>query len=395
MGTKSPLRIAIVGLGNMGSEHVKTVAKLERFELAGICDSEASRLDRAGSFTAAPRHRDYAAMLEKERPDAVLIATPHYDHTGMAIEAFRRGIHVLVEKPVGVHGLDVRRTIAAHEEAKRKSPGLVFAAMFNQRTYGHWRKIKALIDEGELGRLVRTTWIITDWFRSQRYFDSGGWRATWKGEGGGVLLNQCPHNLDLFQWLAGMPDRVTGFASLGKYHAIEVEDEVSAFFEYRSGAVGHFITTTAESPGTNRLEIVGENGKLVFEDGKLVFHRNRASMLEFIETSAAPFDKVECWQIAVPYQHHGESGHRLIIQNFADAVLEGVPLVAPAAEGLNSVLLANAIMHSSFDGHRPVEMPMDEAAFANKLQDLIAGSSFSKKTVAPSKNVDMTKSYGR
>jgi len=267
--------------------------------------------------------------------------------------------------------------------------------MFNQRTHGHYRKIRSLIDEGELGRLVRATWIVTDWFRSQRYYDSGGWRATWKGEGGGVLLNQCPHNLDLFQWLAGMPDRITGFASLGKYHRVEVEDEVTAFFEYRSGAVGHFITTTGESPGTNRLEIVGENGRLVLEDGRLVFHRNRSSMLKFIETSPASFDKVECWRIDVPFQHHGEGGHRQIMENFAAAALDGSPLIAPAAEGLNSVLMGNAILHSSLNGHRPVDMPMDEAAFAKELQDLIASSAAAKKTVVPTVVDDMTKSYGR
>jgi predicted dehydrogenase len=395
MDTAPQLRLAIVGLGNMGSVHVQTVSSLGRFALAGICDIDQSRLDRAGSHTAAPRYRDYATMLDRERPDAVLIATPHYDHTGMAIEAFRRGVHVLVEKPVGVHGLDVRRTIAAHEEAKRKKPGLVFAAMFNLRTHGPYRKIKALIDEGELGRLVRTTWIVTDWFRSQRYFDSGGWRATWKGEGGGVLLNQCPHNLDLFQWFAGMPDRITGFASLGKYHRIEVEDEVTAYFEYRSGAIGHFVTTTGESPGTNRLEIVGENGKLVLEDGRLAFHRNRSSMLKFIETSTTPFDKVECWRIDVPFQHHGEAGHRQILENFADAALDGAPLVAPAAEGLNSVLMGNAILHSSLQGSRPVDLPMDEAGFAKELQELIASSSAAEKTVVPTVVDDMKKSYGR
>ncbi len=395
MGTTAALRLAIVGLGNMGSQHVQTVSSLKRVTLAALCDVDQGRLDGSAAHTTAPRYREYGAMLDKEKPDAVLIATPHYDHTGMAIEAFRRGMHVLVEKPVGVHGLDVRRAIAAHEEAKKKHPGLVFAAMFNQRTYGHWRKIKALIDEGELGRLVRTTWIITDWFRSQRYFDSGGWRATWKGEGGGVLLNQCPHNLDLFQWLVGMPDRVTGFASLGKYHRIEVEDEVTAFFEYRSGAVGHFITTTGESPGTNRLEIVGENGKLVIEDGDLTFHRNRSSMLEFITTSTASFDKVECWRIKVPYQHHGESGHRLVMESFVQAALDGGPLIAPAAEGLGSVLMANAIMHSSFNGHRPVELPMDEAAFAKELQDLIGASSFAQKTASSAGAEDLTTSYGR
>ena len=395
MGTTTPLRLAVAGLGNMGSAHVQTASTLARIELVGICDVDQARVDRAGANTAARRYTDYARMLDREKPDAVLIATPHYDHPAMSIEAFRRGMHVLVEKPVGVHALDVRRSIAAHEEARKKKPGIVFAAMFSLRTHAHWRKMKALIDEGELGRLVRTTWIITDWFRSQRYYDSGGWRATWKGEGGGVLTNQCPHNLDLFQWLVGMPDRITGFASLGKYHAIEVEDEVTAFFEYRSGAVGHFVTTTAESPGTNRLEIVGENGRLVFEDGKIIFHRNRSSMLKFLETSPAPFDKVECWQIAVPFVSHGETGHRIIMENFVEAALDGVPLIAPAAEGLNSVVMANAVMHSSLNGHRTVELPMDEAAYAKELQDLIASSSFVKK-VDPDAGVDdITKSYVR
>jgi predicted dehydrogenase len=394
MGATTTLRLAIIGLGNMGSQHVRTVSSLKRVTLAGICDIDQGRLDGAGADSAAPRYREYLTMLDKERPDAVLIATPHYDHTGMAIEAFQRGMHVLVEKPVGVHCLDVRRTIAAHEEARKMKPGLVFAAMFNQRTCGHWRKIKALIDEGELGRLVRATWIITDWFRTQHYFDSGGWRATWKGEGGGALLNQCPHNLDLFQWLVGMPDRITGFASLGKYHAIEVEDEVTACFEYTSGAVGHFITSTGESPGTNRLEIVGENGKLVYENGELAFHRNRSSMLEFIKTSRGSFDKVECWQIKVPFPNNGETGHRMIIENFTEAVLDGGELIAPAAEGLNSVMMANAIMQSSFNGHRPVELPMDEAGFARKLEALVAGSTFAKRTAARAGVEDVRKSHG-
>ena len=194
-----------------------------------------------------------------------------------------RGIHVLVEKPIAVHAKDARKMISAYETAKLQYPNLIFAAVFMQRTYGFWRVIKSMIDEGQLGRLVRTTWIITDWFRTQSYYDNGGWRATWKGEGGGVLLNQCPHNLDLYAWFLGMPKRVTGFASLGKHHRIEVEDEVTAFFEHENGMVGHFVTTTGESPGTNRLEIVGEQGKLIYEDQKLTFYRNQHSMFEQIE----------------------------------------------------------------------------------------------------------------
>ena len=373
MPTTSRLRIAMAGLGGMGYKHLQTVASIDRFEVAGICDRSSDTLSKAGSLTAAPRYREYTAMLDTERPDAVFIATPHWFHVDMAIEALRRGIHVLVKKPVGVHGLDVRRAIAAHEEARRSRPDLVFAAMFNMRTADHWRKIKTMVDG--LGRLVRVTWIATDWFRTQFYYGSGSWRATWKGEGGGVLLNQCPHNLDLLQWLVGMPDRITGFASFGKYHRIEVEDEVSAFFEFRSGAVGHFITTTAESPGTNRLEIVGENGRLVFEDGRLVLDRNGESMLKNIGTGTTPMDKVPCQRIEVPYEHEDENPHLKLIENFAAATLDGAAPVATAAEGLNSILLANAILHSSLNGHRTVEMPMDEAAFAKELEGLIAASS--------------------
>jgi predicted dehydrogenase len=263
--------------------------------------------------------------------------------------------------------------IAAYEAAKTTKPDLVLAAMFMQRTYGHWKKIKEMIDNGDLGRLVRATWVITSWFRPQIYYNNGGWRATWHGEGGGVLLNQCPHNLDLYQWFVGMPKRVAGFISIGKYHQIEVEDEVTAYFEYDNGMVGHFITTTAESPGTNRLEIVGEHGKLVFEHNQLTFYKTDMSMLEKIETATGMFEGVEHDVIEVPYEHHGQGGHKFITENFANAILHGEPLITPAQEGLNSVMLANAIILSSFE-KKTLELPVDGDAYQQKLQELIAKS---------------------
>jgi predicted dehydrogenase len=234
-----------------------------------------------------------------------------------------------------------------------------------------------MIDGGELGRLVRATWIITNWFRPQVYYDNGDWRATWNGEGGGVLLNQCPHNLDLYQWFVGMPKRVSGFASIGKYHHIEVEDEVTGYFEYDNGMVGHFITTTAESPGTNRLEIMGEHGKLVFENEKLTFFKNDMSMFEKIETATDMFEKTNYEVVEVPYDHHGEGGHRFIIENFANAILSGEPLIAPAKEGINSVMLGNAIILSSFQ-KKMIDIPIDEEVYAQKLQELINKSTFQK-----------------
>jgi predicted dehydrogenase len=283
--------------------------------------------------------------------------------------------------------------IAAYEAAKAKKPEIVFAIMFQQRTHGYWRKIKEMIDGGELGKLARATWIITDWFRTQAYYDNGGWRATWSGEGGGVLLNQCPHNLDLYQWFVGLPKRVTGLAAIGKYHNIEVEDEVSATFEYENGMTGHFITTTAESPGTNRLEIVGEKGRVVFEHGQLTFTRNVESMFDFIQTCPRSFDKVENEVIDVPFEHHGEGGHRFMTENFASAILSGEPLIAPAVEGIRGLSLGNAIMLSSFL-KQTVELPFDDDLYAGKIAEMAATSRFQKVVrLQDQDNGDLSKSF--
>jgi predicted dehydrogenase len=367
-------------MGMMGNLHARDIYELENTELAAICDTDPARADQYARIFDVPAYNSYTELLGSVEMDAVLVATPHYDHPPIAMDAFERGIHVLTEKPIAVHVQAAQEMIAAYERACNTYPDLVFAAMFQQRTYGFWKKIKSLIDEGELGQLVRTTWIITDWFRTQSYYDQGGWRATWKGEGGGVLLNQCPHNLDLYQWFVGMPKRVAGFAAIGKYHHIEVEDQVSAYLENENGMIGHIITTTAESPGTNRLEIVGEKGKLIFENNQLTFYRNRYSMFEQIRNSPSGFEPVENWIIQVPFNHHGQPGHRLVIENFADAILHREALIAPAIEGIHSLTLGNAIMLSSFQGH-PVDLPMDAAAYTAELEKLIKNSRFQKVVV--------------
>ncbi len=372
---QKPVRFSIVGIGNMGRTHIQHLVGMEDAELVAVCDVVESRARAGGEAGSCDWFTDVSRMFEKAKPDAVLVSTPHYDHVPIAIEALEQGIHVLVEKPLSVEGTEARRAIAAYETARRTFPSLQFGAMFNQRTYGHWKKIKDLVDSGELGKLVRATWIITDWFRTQHYYDTGGWRATWAGEGGGVLLNQCPHNLDLYQWFFGMPQRVRGFASLGKYHQIEVEDEVTAYFEHGNGMVGHFITSTGESPGTNRLEIVGERGRLVYESNVIRFDRNRESMLTTIAESPLSFTKTEHWPATVPFSHHGEGGHRLLTEQFVDAIQGRAQVVAEAPEGLNSVLLGNAIMLSSFES-KTVEMPMDEHAYAQRLAELRSTSKY-------------------
>lgn len=384
--TDKKVRLAVVGVGNMGYAHAKDIQILPQTELVAVCDNDETRLAFATDTLQVDGYVDYTDLLARDDVDGILVATPHYDHVPITIAAFRRGIHVLVEKPIAVHGKDARKMVDAYNQAKAQYPNLVFEAMFMQRTYGYWRKIKEMIDTGELGQLVRVTWVITNWFRTQAYYNDGGWRATWQGEGGGVLINQCAHNLDLYQWMVGMPSRVRGMAPLGKYHNIEVEDEVTAYFEHENGMVGHFITTTGESPGTNRLEIVGEYGKLVYEFGKLTFFRNEKSMLEQINESPNGYSKVAFTQEEIDFDHHGQPGHALITANFAEAILEQGDLIAPGVEGYNAVVLGNAIMASSFS-EGVVDLPLDEEQFEEKLQSLIKNSRYVKPEVGDNSQV--------
>jgi predicted dehydrogenase len=377
MTESTKIKIAVIGVGVMGRMHAEDIHLLLNTELVAVCDIDQARASLFARKYNVPAYHETSDLFGNVELDAVLIATPHYDHPEIAVQAFERGIHVMTEKPIAVHVKAAKEMIAAYQKARDQFPNLVFGVMFQQRTYGYWKKVKSLIDDGELGRLVRATWIITDWFRTQSYYDNGGWRATWKGEGGGVLLNQCPHNLDLFQWFVGMPARVAGFASIGKYHNIEVEDEVTAYLEYENGMVGHIITSTAESPGTNRLEIVGEKGVLLFEGGKLTFYRNRYSMFDQIRNATSGFEQVEHWVIDVPYRHHSQPGHRLVTGNFANAILKGEDLIVPAEEGIHSLALGNAIMLSHFLGH-PIDLPLDADAYAAKLKELVEHSRYQK-----------------
>ena len=244
--------------------------------------------------------------------------------------------------------------------------------MFQLRAEPRYLKIQKLIQSGELGEIVRMSWIMTDWFRTEAYYASGGWRATWKGEGGGVLLNQCLHNLDAMQWLLGMPARVRGFCQLGRFHQIEVEDNVSAYLEYRNGATGTFVSSTGEAPGTNRFEIVGTRGKVLLETDRLSFTRNDADMIEFSRTAKLGFAKPEVWNVDIPFEN-APNAHATLMQNFVNAILDGEPLIAPGAEGIHSVELANVILYSSLLG-QTVELPMDSAAYEKKLNQLIADS---------------------
>jgi predicted dehydrogenase len=295
MSAQKKVKIGLVGLGNIGRTHIRYLSTMNNIELVGVCDTVREKADQYAADCNTNAYYSHIDLFNESGLEAVIIAVPHYDHTTISVEAFERGLHVLCEKPLAVHVNDAKKSIAAYEQAKRINPKLMFGIMFQERTLPFYIKLKEIVDSGELGRLTRVTWINTAWFRSQSYYDSGDWRATWAGEGGGILTNQCPHNLDTYQWLFGLPARISGHAHIGKYHNIEVEDEVTAYFEHENGMIGHFIVTTAESPGTNRFEIIGENGKLVYENEKLILYKNRISMLQHLQETKNGFENVESW----------------------------------------------------------------------------------------------------
>ena len=365
------VRIGVIGVGGMGAYHANYLksGEIKRAELAAVCDIDKAKLANWGEI---PTFTDSKKLIRSGLADAVLIATPHYFHTTIGSDAFQQGLHVLTEKPISVHKADCGRLIAAHKGTK-----LVFSAMFQMRTEPLYKKLKQLIDQGELGEITRLSWIVTDWFRTEAYYASGGWRATWSGEGGGVLLNQCPHNLDLMYWLFGMPAKIRAFCKLGAKHDIEVEDEVTAYLEYPSGATGVFITTTGEAPGTNRFEIAGDRGRIIVEGGQIRFERNEVLASEFLKTSTFSFALPPRWNIEIPYGK-SETGHRVITQNFVDAILDGTDLIAPAEQGINSVEMANSMLYSSLTGGT-VDMPLDAVAYEAALKDLIAKSKFVKE----------------
>ena len=360
------VRLGIIGVGNMGTGHSQNIlaGKCPEIEIAAVADRRESRREWAReNLKGVPIFNEGEDLIASGLCDAVLIAVPHYQHPTLAISAFNHGLHVMCEKPAGVYTLQVREMIAAADA----HPELTFGMMFNQRTNCVYRKMKEMIDGGEIGQMKRMSWLITDWYRTQFYYDSGAWRATWTGEGGGVLLNQCPHNLDLLQWLCGLPVKVQAHCHEGKWHDIEVEDDVTAYLEFENGATGVFVTTTGDAPGTNRLEISGTLGKLVCENDELVFYRNAVDEREFCATCPEGFRKPDCEKIVV--ETDGQNiQHPAVLNAFAGHILRGEPLVADGREGIRGLMLSNAMHLSSWQG-KEVALPIDEQLFYGLLME--------------------------
>ena len=368
------VRFGIIGIGKMGSQHCMrfTHGLIKNGVLTAVCDIAPERKKWAEE-KLAPKgvefFDDYKALIDSGKVDAVLIATPHYYHPVMAIYALEKGLHTLIEKPAGVYTKAVREM----NEVAAAKPELTFGIMYNQRTNELYRFAKELVETGRLGSMKRINWIITNWYRPQAYYDQGGWRGTWAGEGGGVLINQCPHQLDLFQWLGGMPSSVRAHTEVGKNRNINVENDVTAFMEYENGATGVFITSTHDFPGTNRLEIDGDKGKLVIEGGKLTFTELEVSETEFNAVNRKFMPRIPSRKIKKRIGLLGQAKmflfeqHTGIINNFISNILFGTPLIAPGEEGIRGLTISNAIHLSGWTGEK-VTLPINEDKYIEELE---------------------------
>lgn len=374
------VRFGIIGVGNMGTSHSGWLAggRIEGACLTAVCDIDQSRRQwaRENLPETVAVYENYEELLDSKKVDAVIIAVPHYLHPEMAIAAMERDLHVMVEKPAGVYVAQIQKM----NEAAAKKPKLVYGMMFNQRMNPLYQKVKAILEEGTIGELRRVSWMITSWWRTQKYYDSSAWRATWSGEGGGVLVNQAPHQLDLLQWLCGMPATMEAHLKYGSHRDISVEDDVTAYFEYPNGATGTFITCTHDALGTDRLEIHGDNGKIIITDSKTVtvkklnkpeevlnreldFRQMLALVKGQTQEKLYTEETFEC-------PENWDQQHIDVLINFTGAVLKGEELIAPGAEGVKAVEIANAMFLSDWLGHA-VEIPVDGELFYEKLQERV------------------------
>ncbi|MBQ9428845.1 MAG: Gfo/Idh/MocA family oxidoreductase [Clostridia bacterium] len=372
------IKLGIIGIGNIGKLHLQNVAegKCPSVEVTAVCDIDPQKLTYAKEIMPeVAAFGDALEMMDSGLVDSVIVAVPHYDHPTYAIQAFKRGLHVMTEKPAGVYTRQVREMNEAADKA-----GVKFGIMFNQRANPLYKRAREIVQSGELGQLKRLVWIITNWYRTQAYYDSGSWRATWNGEGGGVLMNQAPHNMDLWQWIFGMPKRIRAFCSFGKYHNIAVDDDATIYGEYENGAVATFITTTGEAPGTNRLEISGDKGKIVIEGGKLKWWKLDTPERRFCFTSTQGF---ACPKTVVEeFSDAPVNGHAVVLEAFAQSVLNGTDPIADGREGIRSLSIANAAFLSTWT-NETVELPTDEALFEQYLAKLCANESTVSKGGAP------------
>ena len=366
------LKVGIIGIGNQGGmyAHYFTNHPEWDIEIVAVADTNPERLAWAAeAVPQAARFDDAVAMLDSGLIEGCMINVPHYDHPTYAIECMKRGIHVMVDKPAGVYTKQVKEMNAVADE----HPEVVFGMMFNQRTTGVYRKLRDLVQSGKYGALRRVNWIVTSWYRPQAYYDSGAWRATWAGEGGAVLMNQCPHQLDLLQWICGMPVKLHSHVHYGKWHDIETEDDATVYMEFENGATGVFITSTGDAGGSNRLEIQMDGARFIIGD-KTTLQIKVYDMPEpeFTKTTTKPFGRPDFTE----EEYTGElpeMPHAIVAKAWAAAIRGEGELIADGREGLNGTMLSNAMQLSTFLG-REVTLPIDDDLYYEELMKRVATS---------------------
>lgn len=379
------VRFGIIGVGNMGSSHAACLAsgKISGAELSALCDIDSDKQEKlAQRYPDIPIFADYKEMIKSGSVDAVIIATPHPMHSEMSVYAMENGIDVLCEKPA-----DITAEKAALSARVAEKTGRKYAVMFNQRTNPLFKEAKRVVESGEIGELKRLVWIVTNWYRTQSYYDNGDWRATWKNEGGGVLMNQAPHNLDLWQWIFGMPKKIFATCGIGKYHNIEVEDDATILAEYKNGATATFITSTGDYPGTNRLEITGSKGKLVIEQGKLKKWTLPSDERKFCFDHPHPTVDFEPEYSEIS-QTEQETGHAGILQNFTNSILKNEPLISPGSDGIYELMISNSA-YLSAEKSEWIELPFD----MEKYTDFLISKTEKSQTKSSNKSIKMQEFY--
>lgn len=383
MGSEESVRLGVVGLGNIGRQHIDNIStgSVRGCELAALSSRQPSDLAASLGVT---HYRDYRDLIASGLCDAVLVATPTFSHLEIGKAVLEAGLHLMMEKPIGLSVREGEELLACQDA------GQVFGLMLNQRTDPLFLAMRRCIAQGKLGAITRTHWTMTNWFRPEVYFQVSDWRATWRGEGGGLLVNQCIHNLDIFQWLCGMPGSVRAFCRFGRYHGIEVEDEATAYFEYANGATGVFVGSTGEAPGVNRLDIVGDKGSLGFDGERLLLTENEVATSEYNRTTRDMFGMPGTKITDITPDRSGNQ-HAAVLNNFIEAIAGGTELIAPARDGLDSLALANAMLLSTWE-QRAVDLPLDAAAYQAALDKRLAKSQLREKANIEA-NVDMDASY--
>ena len=375
------VRFGVIGIGNIGSQHVKLLqsGKVSGAALAATASRSAPNLD-----SLVPHFTDYKDMIRAAGVDAVLIATPPMNHVQIAGAAIEQGLHVLMEKPIAMsfHQAEMLLTLVPDQ--------LRFAVMLNQRFHPVYAKLKELLDRDTIGELQRISWTMTTWYRPDIYYQVSRWRGTWPGEGGGLLINQCIHNLDVLQWLVGLPDSITANVSFGKYHDIDVEDEVAAMMTFENGATAMLTASSGEAPGVNRMEIVGDQGMLQIENGEIRVWRASESVRQHSRTTHEMFGMPK-FDVETVNTDDEIDQHAAVLQNFVDSILTDVELLTPGHEGLGSLQLANGILLSAWTGGS-IRLPIDADLYEEQLERKIRKASL--RTPEDLKvEVDMQKSY--